>query len=488
HLLSIAKNLPRFDPFRAVTLAMSRRSQLEGRLLSILQADVRRRAFSARGVAIACGLALLVVIPISAFRMSASPAPEQQAQSREPKNKDFVYAKNDNKHKKTDSEITVVPDVESLTDYFFTNVVKLERTPKNGHDWYERGMELHHQDRYDEAIEAFKHSIAAGYRIDASKYNIACGYSLLDDKENALRWLNEAVDAGFNDPDKIGEDSDLDPIRSDPRFRQIIGNEAADQVTERVTETLQDYDRLRKEHAKDGDDWYENGLDLLRLRKFDESIAAFQEAIRLNGKPASAMYNIACAYSLSGNRTAAIEWLDKAVQNGFDQLDKLKNDPDIRAIRDDARVRELTQMANDLRLQPQHDKWSWFHGDDDWEEVAQEHRRMTQKYPNQGRAWFNLGYSSLQAENYKESIDSFQRALQLNYRPGTSSYNIACAYARQDNKDAAFEWLKKARATGFELCNYLEDDEDLDNLHRDPRYRALRESLRAEMEKEHEDD
>ena len=42
HLLSIAKDLPRHDPFASVTLAMSRRSQLEGRLLSILQIDARR--------------------------------------------------------------------------------------------------------------------------------------------------------------------------------------------------------------------------------------------------------------------------------------------------------------------------------------------------------------------------------------------------------------------------------------------------------------
>src|SRR5215212_8982220 len=230
HLLSIAKNLPRFDPFRAVTLAMSRRSQLEGRLLSILQADVRRRVFSARGVAIASVLALLIVIPISAFRVIAAPAPEQ---NRESKNKDFVYAKNEKKHK-TDSEITVGPDVDALTDYFLTKVVKIEREPKNGREWYERGMQLHHQDRYDEAIAAFKNSIAAGYRIDASKYNIACGFAVMDDHENALRWLSEAVDAGYDDVGHIGSDSDLDPIRTDPRFRQIVGkdNEERDEAVE----------------------------------------------------------------------------------------------------------------------------------------------------------------------------------------------------------------------------------------------------------------
>jgi hypothetical protein len=65
--------MPTFDPFRSVTLAMSRKSQLEGRLLSILSPQGARRIFTARGVAIACVAALLIVIPVSAVRLAAQP-------------------------------------------------------------------------------------------------------------------------------------------------------------------------------------------------------------------------------------------------------------------------------------------------------------------------------------------------------------------------------------------------------------------------------
>ena len=71
HLLAIARSMPTFDPFRSVTLAMSRKSQLEGRLLSILQPHVARRVFSGRGVAVACALAVAVIIPVSALRLTA---------------------------------------------------------------------------------------------------------------------------------------------------------------------------------------------------------------------------------------------------------------------------------------------------------------------------------------------------------------------------------------------------------------------------------
>ena len=65
HLLSIAKALPQVDPFRSVTLAMSRRSQLEGRLLSILQPHVRRGNFSSTAVATMAVLALVVLVPFA---------------------------------------------------------------------------------------------------------------------------------------------------------------------------------------------------------------------------------------------------------------------------------------------------------------------------------------------------------------------------------------------------------------------------------------
>src|SRR6185295_9790748 len=73
HLLGIARLLPRRDPFGAVTLAMSRRSQLEGRLLSILHPHARRDAVSRRAVLFSALVAMLFVVPVAALRLTAQP-------------------------------------------------------------------------------------------------------------------------------------------------------------------------------------------------------------------------------------------------------------------------------------------------------------------------------------------------------------------------------------------------------------------------------
>ena len=113
-----------------------------------------------------------------------------------------------------------------------------------------------------------------------------------------------------------------------------------------------------------------------------------------------------------------------------------------------------------------------------WEEASSHHKEMLSKYPNSGRAWFNYGYTSLQARDFANAMNAFRKTISMNYRPGTSAYNIACAYALQGDRDAAFEWLQKAEGTGFRLSDYLEDDEDLDALRRDPRFAALKERFR----------
>ena len=110
---------------------------------------------------------------------------------------------------------------------------------------------------------------------------------------------------------------------------------------------------------------------------------------------------------------------------------------------------------------------------DNWQGAERRHAEIVQKHPTSGRAWYNLGYTSLQARDFPQAIDAFRKAIDLGYRPGTSSYNIACAYALQKNADAAFEWLEKARAAGFDVSDHAHDDEDLAALHGDARWSRI---------------
>lgn len=477
HLLSIAKALPRVDPFRSVTLAMSRRSQLEGRLLSILQPHVRRGNFSPSTVGSIAALSLLLLVPFASVRLVAAPQPSSTTVT-------VIADKSDVKPSLLDLDKLIDSSDALLAHYeMFTS----QGSPQSGREWYQRAYELHNDEHFREASEGFRQAISHGYRVEDSMYNIACGFAQLHDAPNAVKWLRDAINAGYDNYDHIGSDHDFDPIRDDAQFRQLLA-EAPDRERHRSEDRLdaavRRYDTLRSLPSADGESWFHIGYDLLPLKKYDQSIDAFNQALARGYKPSTTMYNIACGYARKGDAGPGMQWLQKAIEEGFDSIDKLDDDSDIDNLRDNPKFAELKKMARDLRLQPANNFLANLLKDDrDWADALPRFRSMTRTYPSLGRSWFNLGFASLQAGQNQESINAFKQALDLNYRSGTTMYNIACGYARSNQNDAAMEWLQKARNAGFQLRNYVDNDDDLNNLRSDRRFRQLRREVRREREK-----
>src|SRR5690349_9980021 len=93
--------------------------------------------------------------------------------------------------------------------------------------------------------------------------------------------------------------------------------------------------------------------------------------------------------------------------------------------------------------------------------------------PDPGEREYDLA-SDLHGEaKYAEAAAGWSASYQAGYRKETSAYNAACAFARGGRKDEAFRWLERAYAEGFDLEEYLHDDDDLHSLRGDPRFEAL---------------
>ena len=367
--------------------------------------------------------------------------------------------------------------------------------PRDGEEWFARGYQMHNADRYTEAIEAFMRAVALDYRTSTAMYNIACGYSLLNDKENALIWLQRSLESGFDGSDLVAEDSDLDPLRTDARFQKIMAafrsadkedgdrNAKGDLKPDRVERANLTFARLQRESSHEGEEWAKVGVSLLFLRALDRSIVALKNAVTYLGYDgSSAMYNLACAYSLQGNRDAGIEWLEKAVNAGFDGPEKLRNDPDINNLRADPRFSAIDKLSNTLTLSQFKEKRPNRRSDDfnyskeRWAPAIVLYESFLKTEPNNGRAWFNLGYALHFSREHTRAVEAFKRAIDLNYQKPDSTYNVACAYSMLNQKDLAFEWLDRALKAGFNSGGDVSWDHDLDNLRSDVRFKRFVES------------
>ena len=70
-------------------------------------------------------------------------------------------------------------------------------------------------------------------------YNASCAASLANDKKNSLKWLEIAVNNGFNSVDHIKSDTDLDNVRKEKKFKKIINN-----LEESIALIEANYDKL----------------------------------------------------------------------------------------------------------------------------------------------------------------------------------------------------------------------------------------------------
>lgn len=368
---------------------------------------------------------------------------------------------------------------------------------RDGEYWFSRGYALHQSDHYIEAIEAFSHSIGLGHRQATSMYNVACGYALLNDKDNALFWLNRSLAAGFDRADLLREDSDLDPLRSDPRFKEIVqkvsftrkdNKPGKDKTVSRLEDAINSFEQLRRDSSQDGDEWYKVGSRLLRLRDFDRAADALTQAVdHLGYRGSNAMYNLACTYALKGDRALGLEWLEKSINAGFDNTDKLNDDPDIASLRGEPRFKNIQKLSRVLSLSQFNSQG--FDGSQyskqGWAPAIQTYESFLRDNPNNGRGWFNLGYALHYSREHSRAIQAFEQSIQFGYRKPTSLYNIACGHAMMGNRDAAFEWLEKSVDAGFDIEGYINGDDDLDSLRSDPRFKRF--SRMADDEHKHKE-
>lgn len=95
--------------------------------------------------------------------------------------------------------------------------------PYNGAVWNMLGFAHHQLKHFDQAIPAFQKAAECGINPATQFYNIACAYALKGEKEQAMAWLEKAMKARFSDFETIGNDSEIDSLRSDPRFKKLVG-------------------------------------------------------------------------------------------------------------------------------------------------------------------------------------------------------------------------------------------------------------------------
>ncbi|WP_210462177.1 tetratricopeptide repeat protein [Rufibacter roseolus] len=98
-------------------------------------------------------------------------------------------------------------------------------TPPPHEDFNKKGTEEYGKKNYQEAINLYQKALAAtskGSHVRSTYYNIACCYALMGQKAPALKALQQAVDAGYKNVAHLKKDTDLDLLRQEKTYLQLV--------------------------------------------------------------------------------------------------------------------------------------------------------------------------------------------------------------------------------------------------------------------------
>jgi|GEM_PF-4858219 len=91
--------------------------------------------------------------------------------------------------------------------------------------------------------------------------------------------------------------------------------------------------------------WQMLGYSLHMEGKLDEAIEAHAKAATFPAFKSVGLYNLACAWSLKKETDKAIDYFEKAIEAGFNNIPLMDSDPDLDNIRKDARFEPIAEWA-----------------------------------------------------------------------------------------------------------------------------------------------
>lgn len=77
--------------------------------------------------------------------------------------------------------------------------------------------------RYRDGLAVDRRLVALRPRDPVVYYNLACSFSLLKQTTRAVTALKMAIELGYNDVDHMLTDPDLENLRKDPRWADLVG-------------------------------------------------------------------------------------------------------------------------------------------------------------------------------------------------------------------------------------------------------------------------
>jgi tetratricopeptide (TPR) repeat protein len=123
--------------------------------------------------------------------------------------------------------------------------------------------------------------------------------------------------------------------------------------------------------------------------------------------------------------------------------------------------------------EPSLDRAQSFLRAEQWQAASDELLRLVAVDPDNGAAWFHLGFALQKQGLYDAAIEAAGHAVKYPELRSTALYNIACAHAQMSRPQPSVAALERALDAGFADLEAATTDPDLDPIRAEPGFPAL---------------
>ncbi|MFW6140069.1 MAG: tetratricopeptide repeat protein [Acidobacteriota bacterium] len=157
---------------------------------------------------------------------------------------------------------------------------------------FSKGIELFEQEKYEEAIDAYKEAIEENPEEWSYYFNLGLVHKKIEDKEKAFEAFQKAVELN---PKSYSANKEMGELLA---------------KAEKWAEAKEYYSKAVSISQDDPDTYYNYGAVLYELGSSEEALEAFLKTIELDEEYADAYYQVGTIYISQNKTTEAIKYLE----------------------------------------------------------------------------------------------------------------------------------------------------------------------------------
>jgi len=335
----------------------------------------------------------------------------------------------------------------------------IKKSPNKANPYDNLGYVLLEKKDFDQAISYLKTAIRINPDYAEAHYNLGVAYQATGQTQKAI-------------------DNYLKTIQEEPYFAQAYCNlghlfyekKNYQEATRYLQQALKISPDLAEAHNS-------LGLVLKSQNRPDQAIAHFQAALAANPELVAADINIGTLLTAQGKTGKAMAYYSKALTLDPDNIQLHNNIGNILAKqgRFDEAIKHYTRALeiNPKQIITLNNMGNALLAIGKYDEAIRQYQAALSIDPKFKNALYNLAMVYAVKKDYAKSIDAFKRILTLEPKNAVAAYDIACIYSRQNKKEEAVKWLKKAVDMGYNNRKMIKTDQDLENIRSTPYYKSL---------------